>query len=67
MSRDEKRNRAKRTNERASPNVTEMLMELADIHMRLLSCFMQNDTIKQWSSELDDVMERIYQEVKEPD
>ncbi len=67
MPRDQKRNRAKRANERASPNVTEMLMELADIHMRLLSCFSQNATIEKWGCELDDVMERIYQEVKEPD
>lgn len=67
MPRDEKRNRAKRKGEDASPNVTEMLMELADIHVRLLSCFTRNNTIERWSCELDDVMERIYQAIKEPE
>ena len=65
MPRDEKRNRAKRKSD--NPNVTMMLFELRDIHVRLLSCFNQNATIKKWGCELDDVMERIYQEVKEPD
>ncbi len=41
-------------------------MELTDIHARLLSCFTQNVTIERWSCEIDDVIERIFQEVKEP-
>ncbi len=65
MPRDEKRNRAKRKSD--NPNVTMMLFELQDIHVRLLSCFTKNDTIEQWTAELSDVMERIFQECKEPD
>ncbi len=65
MPRDEKRNRAKRKSD--NPNVTMMLFELQDIHVRLLSCFSQNATIEKWGCELDDVMERIYQAIKEPD
>ena len=53
--------------EPASPNVTLMLTELTEIHVRLLSCFQQNETIKQWTCEIDDVVERIFQAVKEPD
>ena len=64
---DKDRKKSKRKAETASPNVTLMLTELADIHVRLLSCFQQNATIAQWGCELDDVMERIYQAVKEPD
>lgn len=42
-------------------------MELSDIHARLLSCFTTNATIDKWMRELDDVMERIFQAIKEHD
>ena len=57
----------KRNARQATPNVTEMLMELSDIHARLLSCFTTNATIDKWMRELDDVMERIFQAIKEQD
>ncbi len=51
----------------ASQNVTLMLTELTEIHCRLLSCFKQNATIEKWDMEITDVMERIYQAIKEPE
>ena len=57
----------KRDAYKATPNVTIMLTELSEIHFRLLACFTKDATIEQWSMELTDVMERIYQAIKEPD
>ncbi len=57
----------KRDAYKATPNVTEMLMELSEIHFRLLACFDKNETIEKWSMELTEIMERIFQAIKEPD
>ena len=57
----------KRDARKASPNVTEMLMELTEIHCRLLACFKHDATIERWDIEISDVMERIFQAIKEPD
>ncbi len=59
--------RAKQEAARATPNVTLMLTELSEVHANLLSCFQQNKQIEKWAMEIDDVMERIYQAVKEQD
>ena len=51
----------------ASQNITLMLTELSEIHIRLLACFKQNETIEKWSMEITEIMERIYQAIKETD
>ena len=51
----------------ASQNVTLMLTELSRVHFRLLACFTKDETIEKWDMEITDVMERIYQAIKEQD
>jgi len=51
----------------ASQNVTLMLTELSRVHFRLLACFTKDETIEKWDMEITEIMERIFQAIKEPE